>query len=108
MIVGLSESTSGTINVFDQVVTNDTVGIKNRIGYLPEESSLYENMTVSQYLVFFSELCESDGFHRVFLSTVHLSVHPEKCDFNVEKMRRIPDLFIFIRPCPARYGHLRN
>jgi ABC-2 type transport system ATP-binding protein len=34
----------------------ESIKVKQRIGYLPEESSLYEAMTAQQYLLFFSEL----------------------------------------------------
>jgi len=38
---------------------SDNTLVKQNIGYLPEESPLYENMTVQQYLIFFSELYQS-------------------------------------------------
>ncbi|MDO8635225.1 MAG: ABC transporter ATP-binding protein [Dehalococcoidia bacterium] len=56
MMVGLISPTSGTIEVMGQDMTRDSTRVKQHIGYLPEESPLYENMTVWQYLTFFSEL----------------------------------------------------
>lgn len=56
MMVGLISPTSGTIEVMGQDMTRDSTRVKKHIGYLPEESPLYENMTVWQYLTFFSEL----------------------------------------------------
>lgn len=56
MMVGLITPTSGTIEVMGQDMTRDSTRVKKHIGYLPEESPLYENMTVWQYLTFFSEL----------------------------------------------------
>lgn len=56
MMVGLISPTSGTIEVMGQDMTRDSTHVKKHIGYLPEESPLYENMTVWQYLTFFSEL----------------------------------------------------
>jgi ABC-2 type transport system ATP-binding protein len=56
MIAGLVEPTSGVIRVLDGDLHRDGVRIKRQIGYLPEESPLYENMTARQYLLFFSEL----------------------------------------------------
>jgi ABC-2 type transport system ATP-binding protein len=56
MIVGLLAPTSGTIKVMGHDITKDSTKVKQHIGYLPEESPLYENMTVSQYLEFFAEL----------------------------------------------------
>lgn len=56
MVVGLLMPTSGTIAVMGCDMTRDGTEAKRSIGYLPEESPLYENMTVTEYLMFFSEL----------------------------------------------------
>jgi ABC-2 type transport system ATP-binding protein len=56
MIAGLVEPTSGEILVLGEDINKKGVKIKRQIGYLPEESPLYENMTARQYLLFFSEL----------------------------------------------------
>src|SRR5689334_21711922 len=57
MMAGLVEPTSGTIHVMGQdIQKGSNTKIKQRIGYLPEESPLYEAMTAEQYLLFFSEL----------------------------------------------------
>ncbi len=56
MMVGLVAPTSGTIEVMGHDMTKDSTQVKKHIGYLPEESPLYENMTAREYLVFFSEL----------------------------------------------------
>jgi len=56
MIVGLLAPTSGSIEVMGYDITRENTRVKQHIGYLPEESPLYENMTVRQYLDFFAEL----------------------------------------------------
>ena len=56
MMMGLVTQTSGTIEVMGRDVAKDGTHVKRFIGYLPEESPLYENMTVREYLMFFSEL----------------------------------------------------
>jgi len=56
LIVGLLKPTSGTIEVMGQNVSKEGKRIRKHIGYLPEEDPLYENMTVRQYLGFFSEI----------------------------------------------------
>jgi len=56
MIVGLLAPTSGTITVMGQDITRENTRVKQHIGYLPEESPLYENMTIKMYLEFFGEL----------------------------------------------------
>ena len=56
MITGLVAPTSGTIEIMGMDIVKDSTHIKKFIGYLPEESPLYENMTAVEYLMFFSEL----------------------------------------------------
>jgi ABC-2 type transport system ATP-binding protein len=56
MIAGLVEPTSGHVQVMGHDMQRESIKVKQRIGYLPEESSLYEAMTAQQYLLFFSEL----------------------------------------------------
>ena len=56
MITGLVEPTSGRVQVMGHDMQRESIKVKGRIGYLPEESSLYEAMTARQYLLFFSEL----------------------------------------------------
>ena len=56
MIAGLVEPTSGEVRVMGRDIRKEGVKIKQHIGYLSEESPLYEAMTAQQYLLFFSEL----------------------------------------------------
>jgi len=56
MIVGLIRPTAGTVHVMDHDMERDSTAAKRSIGYLPEESPLYENMTAREYLLFFGEL----------------------------------------------------
>ncbi|MGE5374625.1 MAG: ABC transporter ATP-binding protein, partial [Bacteroidota bacterium] len=56
MIAGLVEPTAGQVRVMGHDMQKESIRVKQRIGYLPEESSLYEAMTARQYLLFFSEL----------------------------------------------------
>lgn len=56
MITGLIVPTCGTIEVMGLDIAKDSTRIKGFLGYLPEESPLYENMTAAEYLMFFSEL----------------------------------------------------
>lgn len=56
MMVGLTAPTSGTVEIMGVDMSMNGKSVKKNIGYLPEESPLYENMTVSEYLMFFSEL----------------------------------------------------
>jgi ABC-2 type transport system ATP-binding protein len=56
MLTGLVAPTSGTIEIMGMDIGKDGRRIKKFTGYLPEESPLYENMTVVEYLMFFSEI----------------------------------------------------
>ncbi len=56
MIAGLITPTSGEVRVLNHDMTKDSTAAKRFIGYLPEESPLYENMTAREYLSFFAEL----------------------------------------------------
>jgi ABC-2 type transport system ATP-binding protein len=56
MMAGILTPTSGTIEVMGRDISRESILIKQHIGYLPEESPLYENMTVRKYLDFFAEL----------------------------------------------------
>lgn len=56
MIAGLVEPTSGDIRVMGRDIRKESVKVKQHIGFLSEESPLYEAMTAQQYLLFFSEL----------------------------------------------------
>ena len=56
MMVGLTAPTEGTVEIMGMDMSRHSTAVKRHIGYLPEESPLYENMTVTEYLMFFSRL----------------------------------------------------
>jgi len=56
IMAGLIAPTSGTLQVNDIDVVSDPLALKGMLGYLPEESRLYETMTVENYLAFFGEI----------------------------------------------------
>jgi ABC-2 type transport system ATP-binding protein len=56
IMAGLIAPTSGTLQVNDIDVISDPLALKGMLGYLPEESRLYETMTVENYLAFFGEI----------------------------------------------------
>ncbi len=56
MISGLVTPTSGEVTVMGHNMLKDSTAAKRVLGYLPEESPLYENMTAREYLMFFSEV----------------------------------------------------
>jgi len=46
----------GNVYIKNFSVIDSPIDVKRHIGYLPENSSLYEDMTINQYLEFFSEI----------------------------------------------------
>ena len=56
IISGLIAPTSGDLSVNGIDVVRDPVTLKETLGYLPEESRLYETMTAEDYLAFFGEI----------------------------------------------------
>ena len=56
MISGLIRPSAGTITINGLDLEEEPVKIKSFLGFLPEESPLYESMLVEDYLMFFAEL----------------------------------------------------
>ena len=56
ILSGLIVPTSGELSVDGIDVVKDPDAVKSILGYLPEESRLYETMTVDEYLRFFGEI----------------------------------------------------
>jgi ABC-2 type transport system ATP-binding protein len=56
MILGLITPSSGEVYVMGREMTHEPAAVKRQIGYLPEESPLYDSMSIVEYLTFFSRL----------------------------------------------------
>jgi len=56
MLSGLIIPTSGSIKIQGLDIKKDSQNIKQKLGFLPEESPLYEGMTANEYLRFFAEI----------------------------------------------------
>jgi gliding motility-associated transport system ATP-binding protein len=56
MITGYSSPTSGTVCINGIDASNNSIEIKNHIGYLPESSPIYTDMLVFDYLVFIADI----------------------------------------------------
>ncbi len=61
IMAGLIAPTSGTLTVNGIDVVRHPLELKRTLGYLPEESRLYETMTVDAYLAFFGEIYGLDA-----------------------------------------------
>lgn len=60
MLSGLVHPTAGSIQINGIAISVDPVRVKSILGFLPEESPLYEGMYVEDYLLFFGELYDID------------------------------------------------
>ncbi|MFN6110113.1 MAG: ABC transporter ATP-binding protein [Planctomycetota bacterium] len=58
MLTGLLQPTSGMIRIlgYDPAVPNEAIEIKRRIGVVPENLALYENLTAIEYLAFVGKI----------------------------------------------------
>jgi len=56
IMTGLVPPSKGALSINGIDVLEDPVGLKRILGYLPEDSHLYETMTVRSYLTFFGEI----------------------------------------------------
>ncbi|MFH0966575.1 MAG: ABC transporter ATP-binding protein [Methanobacteriota archaeon] len=56
ILAGLITPSSGSLVIGGKDVLSDPMLVKRQLGYLPEESRLYETMLVSDYLQFFGEI----------------------------------------------------
>ncbi len=52
LLLGLVRPTSGSAEVFGHDIVGDTIDVRRRIGYLPQEPRYYEHMTARQTLRF--------------------------------------------------------
>ncbi len=60
ILAGLIAPSGGQLLVDGKDALQDSYGIRQMIGYLPEESRLYETMRVDEYLTFFGEIYGMD------------------------------------------------
>ena len=56
IMLGLIEGYNGTVEIFGQDIANGDHTYKRKIGYVPENAEVYDNLTASEYLTFSGEL----------------------------------------------------
>lgn len=56
IFLGMLEKDSGSIEIFGKSLNHGDWEYKKKIGYVPEQSDLYENLTAFEYLSFVGEL----------------------------------------------------
>ncbi len=56
LMLGLESGYSGEISIFGESIAAGDVAYKKKIGYIPEVSDMYDNLTACEYLTFIGEL----------------------------------------------------
>jgi ABC-2 type transport system ATP-binding protein len=56
ILTGYLSATEGTVRIDGQDILENPTGIKSKIGYLPENPPLYQDMTVTEFLSFAAEI----------------------------------------------------
>lgn len=83
MMLGLTEPTAGTVKVCDIDPVTDPIGVKRKVGYLPEDVGFYDDLTGLENLIYTAKLNgipedESVQKARVLLQRVGLSEEENK------------------------------
>ncbi|SHH92058.1 ABC transporter ATP-binding protein [Virgibacillus chiguensis] len=60
IMLGLIEEYSGTVELFGVDIATSGYSYKRKIGYVPENAELYDNLTANEYLTFIGELYGMD------------------------------------------------
>jgi ABC-2 type transport system ATP-binding protein len=61
IVVGLLEPTSGSVTIDGRPLSEDPIGYKQKIGYVPEEPYLYTHLTATEYLTLVGRLRRLPG-----------------------------------------------
>ena len=56
MMLGLTEVSAGEIRVLDHDPVRDPLGVKRRVGYLPDQVGFYDNLTAFENLAYTARL----------------------------------------------------
>ena len=62
IMTGLLKPDRGTVELDGKDMLADTMGLRMRIGYVPDHFGLYDNLKVSEYMEFFAACYHLEGF----------------------------------------------
>jgi ABC-2 type transport system ATP-binding protein len=83
LLLGLVRPTTGSAEVFGNDIVGDTIGVRRRIGYLPQEPRYYEHMTARETLRFTARFFykgPSSGIEKRVQETLELVGLADKAD----------------------------
>jgi ABC-2 type transport system ATP-binding protein len=83
MITGYHAPTSGQIHVCGQLVNDENLEVKKKIGYLPESNPLYHDMYVVEYLEFVASI------HKIANPAARIKEVIHQTGLHVEQHKRI-------------------
>ncbi|BAQ12826.1 ABC transporter [Clostridium botulinum B2 128] len=56
IMLGLVKGYEGEVKIFGNNISYDNVGYKHKIGYVPENGEIYDNLTAYEYITFLGEI----------------------------------------------------
>ncbi|MBF8983847.1 ABC transporter ATP-binding protein [Lutibacter sp. B2] len=56
ILLGIINEYEGQIEIFGQDIRKDAITYKKRIGYVPENGEIYDNLTAAEYLAFLGQM----------------------------------------------------
>jgi ABC-2 type transport system ATP-binding protein len=86
ILCGYIPQTSGVAQIMGMEVSKDPIGVKKRIGYLPELNPLYPDMYVAEYLKFISDIHKIKGSKKAIERVI------ESTGLSLERKKKIGQL----------------
>jgi ABC-2 type transport system ATP-binding protein len=86
ILCGYIPQTSGVAQIMGMEVSKDPIGVKKRIGYLPELNPLYPDMYVAEYLKFISDIHKIKGSKQAIERVI------ESTGLSLERKKKIGQL----------------
>ena len=88
MLTTLLLPTSGTAEIFGKDIIKDNLAVREYLGYVPENVRLYDDMSVSENLAFFSALSKVKDAEKRTAEVLDLIGHPEWRDLKVGSLSK--------------------
>lgn len=60
IMLGLIHGYSGSVKIFGEDISNTNLNYRNKLGYVPEVTEVYESLTAKEYLTFIGQLYDME------------------------------------------------